>query len=607
MTSYSSTHLFTICMKPRLRICFWGLLFLVSGRAHAQQLNVKQKLSGFDKTVAQMLREWNVPGCGIAVVVKDKLVFAKGYGLRDLEKKLPVTPTTLFPIASNTKLFTATAVGLLVDEGKLDWDQPVKKYVPQIQFYNDDLTANITMRDMLSHRTGMSRHDHIWGGSNFSRQELFDRIKYLEPSLPLRQGYLYNNMMYAAAGHIVEQLSGQTWEEYVRTKFFVPLGMSRTIFSTEDMRKQPDFLTAYYEKRDTTTLAQYPFYTHFQGVGPAGSIVSDLNDMSHWLIMQMHGGKYNNQVVVPNAIIRATMQPAALAATVPDKYFEDINVMYGMARYTSSYKGHYRTQHGGSIGGIYSQVSFMPNDSVGVIVFMNGVHARPMLEALVNTVYDRVLGLSATPWNERNLKNYRLSKATARAARRKPAADRVLDTRPSHPLADYVGQYEDPAYGLLQITQEADKLRFTFNDKSLPLEHYHYDRFTSADDEVFGSWSFTFGADAQGNIQQARISLDEKEVIFVKKGDARLQDPIFLKALAGQYELNGSTMSVVFGNKELTLSTSPLTHLDAYKNNTFRMREFSDQTVQFAVDASGNPTGFRVTRNGITTQFNRKK
>lgn len=594
-------------MKVRIQHCVLGLLLLISGQANAQQIDVKKKLSGFDKTVGQMLKEWNVPGCGVAVVVKNKLVFAQGYGFRNLEKKQPVTASTLFPIASNTKLFTATAVGLLVEEGKLDWDKPVKNYVPRIQFYNDELTASITMRDMLSHRTGMSRHDNIWYNSDFSNQQLFDRLKYLEPSLPLRQGYLYNNMMYAAAGHIVEQLSGQTWEEYVRTKFFGPLSMSHTIFSPEAMQQQPDFLTAYYEKRDTTTLAPYPFYTRQQGVGPAGTIVSDLNDMSHWLIMQMRGGKFNGKVVVPNSVIRATMQPAALAATVPDKYFEEINSMYGMGRVTSSYKGHYRTQHGGSIGGIYSQVSFMPNDSVGVIVFMNGVHARPMLEVLVNTVYDRVLGLSATPWNERNLKNYRLNKATARAARRKPATDRVAGTQPSHALADYVGQYEDPAYGLLEISQEAGKLRFSFNHMSLPLEHYHYDRFTSADDEMFGTNSFTFSSDAQGNIQQAKISMDEKEVVFVKKGDVRLLDPTFLKTLAGQYELNGSTMNVVFSNQELTLSTSPLIHLEAYKNNTFRMREFSDQTVQFALDASGNPTGFNVTQEGITIRYSRKK
>ncbi|GAB2864720.1 serine hydrolase [Hymenobacter ruber] len=595
-------------MKVRLHFYLLGLLLLTGGQASAQQkLDVKKSLNGFDKTVAQLLKDWNVPGCGVAVVVKNKLVFAQGYGYRDLEKKLPVTPNTLFPIGSNTKLFTATAVGLLVEEGKLDWDKPVKNYVPQIQFYNDELTANITIRDMLSHRTGMSRHDNIWYNSDFSRQQLFERLKYLEPNLPLRQGYLYNNMMYAAAGHIVEQLSGQSWEEYVRTKFFEPLGMSRTVSSTEAMLKQPDFLTAYYEKHDTTTLLPYSFYTRWQGLGPAGSIISDLGDMSHWLIVQMHGGKYNSKVVVPNAIVQATMQPAALAATVPQKEFESINSMYGMGRSTSSYKGHYRTEHGGAINGVYSRVSFLPADSIGIIVFVNGAHGSPMTNILTNIVYDRVLGLPPTPWNERNLKNYRLGKATARAARKKPDTDRVPNTTPSHPLADYVGQYEDPAYGVLDISLDAGKLRFTFNHQSLPLEHYHYDRFSSADDEFFGTSSFTFAADAQGNIQQAKISMDEKEVVFIKKADAHLLDPNFLKTLAGQYELNGNTTNVMFGNKELTLSTSPMIHLDAYKNNTFRMREFSDQTVQFSLDASGNPTGFNVTQDGITTRFSRKK
>ena len=131
----------------------------------------------------------------MGIVIKDKLVFAKGYGYRDLENKLPITPSTLFQIASNTKLFTATAIGFLVEEGKLEWDKPIKKYVPQIEFYNNELNTNVTIRDMLSHRTGISRHDNIWFGSRFTRQQLFDKLKYLEPSIPLRQGFLYNNLM----------------------------------------------------------------------------------------------------------------------------------------------------------------------------------------------------------------------------------------------------------------------------------------------------------------------------------------------------------------------------------------------------------------------------
>jgi CubicO group peptidase (beta-lactamase class C family) len=169
------------------------LLSCIHLSSPARSVDVSEKLKGFDQTIGKILNDWNVPGCGIGIVVKDKLVFAQGYGYRDLEKKLPVTPSTLFQIASNTKLFTATAIGFLVAEGKLDWDMPIKNYVPQIQFYNDELYANVTIRDMLSHRTGISRHVNIWYKSDFTRRELFDRIKYLEPGIPLRQGYLYNN------------------------------------------------------------------------------------------------------------------------------------------------------------------------------------------------------------------------------------------------------------------------------------------------------------------------------------------------------------------------------------------------------------------------------
>src|SRR5678815_1561630 len=180
------------------RLLLYPFFVLMSGIfVNAQNIVADQKLKGIDATINKVLKDWNIPGCGVGVVVKDKLVFAKGYGYRNLEKKEPVTPNTLFQIASNTKLFTATAVGFLVEEGQLEWDKPIKESVPQIEFYNDELNANVTMRDMLSHRTGISRHDGIWYKSDFTRQELFDRLKYLEPSIPLRQGFLYNNLMYA--------------------------------------------------------------------------------------------------------------------------------------------------------------------------------------------------------------------------------------------------------------------------------------------------------------------------------------------------------------------------------------------------------------------------
>jgi CubicO group peptidase (beta-lactamase class C family) len=573
--------------------------------SNAQTIDVSKKLKGFDQTIEKILKDWNVPGCGIGIVVKDKLVFAKGYGFRDLEKKLPVTPNTLFQIASNTKLFTATAVGFLVEEGKLDWDNPIKKYVPQIQFYNDDLNANVTIRDMLSHRTGISRHDLIWYKSDFTRQELFDRIKYLEPSIPLRQGSLYNNLMYAAAGQIVEYLSGQTWEEFVKNKIFTPLNMSHSMFVVEEMKRQSDFITPYYEKRDTSILLPYPFYTQQQGVGPCGSIISNINDLSNWLTAQMHSGKFKNNQIIPSSIIKETMKPAIPTASVPDKYYENLNSIYGMGRSTSSYKGHYLTQHGGAIGGIYSNISFMPADSIGVIVFTNRISQLPGI--ITYTIYDRLLGLTETAWSERSLKDYLQSKEISRESRRKPDTDRIPGTKPSHPLVDYAGIYEDPAYGLMDITFKNDSLNFTFNNISLPLYHYHYDRFITPDDEINGKWSMTFITDAQGSIGQVKVSLDEKEVIFNRKADPRLSDPDFLKKLEGQYEISGNIISIAFRNNELVVMTAPPQHLEPYKDNKFRIREFSDQIVEFIFDDKGTLIGMKITAEGNSVLLNKKK
>ena len=493
-----------------------------------------------------------------------------------------------------------------MEEGKLEWDKPIRNYVPQIQFYNDELNNNVTIRDMLSHRTGISRHDGIWYKSDFTRMELFERLKYLEPSIPLRQGFLYNNLMYAAAGQIVEILSGQSFEDFVKSRIFSPLNMSHSMFVVEDMEKQADFMTPYYEKRDTTILLPYPFYTEQKGIAAAGAIISSINDLSNWLIAQMNGGMFKGNQVIPAAIIKETLQPASLTGSVPDKYFENLGSTYGMGRNTLSYKGHYLTQHGGAIGGIYSNISFMPADSIGVIVFTNGAHAGQLPGIIANTIYDKLLGLSETPWSDRSLKNYLKDKQTGKEARKKPDTDRVPNTKPSHPLNDYAGIYEDPAYGIMEITDTNDKLSFTFNHMHLPLEHYHYDRFVSPDDEIYGKWSLLFDMGAQGNIDQVKISMDEKEVTFIKKADAKLSDPVFLKKLTGQYELNGDKIEVAINNNALMFNTSPPQHLVPFQNNSFRISEFSDQVVEFIFDVAGVPTGFKITNNGMSYIFTKK-
>ena len=225
--------------------------------------------------------------------------FRQGIRLSGLRKEAALHSHDACPIASNTKLFTAVAAGMLVDEGKLTWDKPVRGSVPAIRFYNDELNNAVTLRDMLSHRTGITRHDTIWYKSDFSRKELFERLQYLEPSEPLRQTFLYNNLMYAAVGYIIELQSGKTWEEFVRQRIFAPLKMNSTSFSVAEMLKQPEHGVPYTERRDSCELYKLPYYEDITGVAPCGAIISNIQDMSHWLIALMNDGKYGGTQVLP--------------------------------------------------------------------------------------------------------------------------------------------------------------------------------------------------------------------------------------------------------------------------------------------------------------------
>jgi hypothetical protein len=366
-------------------------------------------------------------------------------------------------------------------------------------------------------------------------------------------------------------------------------------------------MTPYYEKRDTTLLLPNPFYTKFQGVGPCGSIISSISDLSNWVIAQLHSGVFAGRQVIPPAVIKETMQPASLSASVPEKFFENINQMYGMGRSTSSYKGHYRAQHTGAIGGIYSIVTIMPADSIGIVVFTNGAHAGSLPGIIANTLYDKLLGLEVTPWSERALKDYQKNKITDREARKKPDVDRIPDTKPSHPLKDYTGSFEDPAYGAVKIEEKGGQLWFNYNTMMLPLHHYHYDRFVSEDDELDGKWSLLFTTDAQGTVQNIRISMDEKEVVFNRKADARLSDPAFLKTLVGEYKLDGNSINLTISNNQLIIANAPPQHLDPYKGMTFRIREFSDQTVEFILDGSNKPTGAKLTFDGKSVTYKKIK
>ena len=268
-----------------LSLLLFALSLAASARAQDKSAEVSKKLEGFDAFMEKTLKDWNAPGIGVGVVVEDKLVFAKGYGYRDYEKKLPIT----------------------VEEGKLTWNRPIRESVPSIQFYNDFLNNTITLRDMLSHRTGITRHDSIWYKADYSEQELFQRLKYLEPKEPPREIFLYNNMMYAGVGYSVRLQSGKPWTEFVREKILNPLEMKSTVFSISDMLKQPDYGAPFTEKRDTMEIYKIPYYEDTAGLAAAGAIISNINFPTQYAaVLLVKPGHSTAECNDPAAVVRVS-------------------------------------------------------------------------------------------------------------------------------------------------------------------------------------------------------------------------------------------------------------------------------------------------------------
>jgi CubicO group peptidase (beta-lactamase class C family) len=584
----------------RLILSTLVVLVLVLGiPVHAQdkKAEVAQKLSGFDAFMEKTLKDWNAPGIGVGIVVNDKLVFAKGYGYRDYEKKLPVTANTLFPIASNTKLFTAMAAGFLVEEGKLTWDRPIRESVPTIEFYDSALNNTVTLRDMLAHRTGITRHDSIWYKSDYTTKELFERLKYLEPKEPPRQLFLYNNMMYAGVGYSIELQSGKPWAEFVREKILQPLEMNHTVYSIADMLKQPDYGVPFTEKRDSMELYKIPYYEDTQGLAAAGAIISNIEDMSHWLIALMNNGKYADKQILPPKVIQATLEPAiALPNTAGETrgWWEVLNRAYGMGRWTASYRGRLIAFHGGDLPGFHSQISYMPNEHIGVIVFVIGDHIASLYNPISYNVYERLLGMDQVPWTDRLLDIRLKNKKAGTEARSKAGAGRVANTKPSHPLEDYVGEYEHPAYGILKIGLKDNQLQFEFHKVRFPMTHFHYDRFDTPDDEQEGKSSVNFSTNPQGEIDKATMSLDEAEATFVRRPPAL--DAALAQRLVGTYETpSGGKFQVVMrpgSGLYVVVSGAPDQKLIPYRGLKFRVQEFADVVVEF-VEENGQITALK--------------
>jgi CubicO group peptidase (beta-lactamase class C family) len=469
------------------------------------ETSVQQRLEGFDAWLEEQMAHWQIPGVAVAVVHKGEVVLSKGYGLRDVEKNLPVTPETLFAIGSCSKAFTSFDIALLVKEGKLAWDTPLRQYLPDFRLSDPVATEGMTPRELVCHRSGLPRHDFTWYGSPFTRRELFQRLQYLKASYPFRAMYQYNNLMFMTAGYLVGEVAGTSWEEFTRRRIFEPLGMTGSNLSVEESKHAPD-ASLPYELKDGQPKA-VPF-RNLDNAAPAGSINSSITDMVKWLKVHMYG----DDSLLPRDAIKAMHAPHTVIPSTPEMPWDESevnNTTYALGWATQVYRGHHRVWHTGGIDGFISSTSFFPHDDLGVIVLTN-LGNNNYATMISFNLYDRLLGLDQLPWVERIDAFIAKMKAMGEEAKQKALAGRKEGTQPSRPLADYAGSYQHPGYGSLTVRLEGDKLKAIYNGLELALEHHHYDVFvlsgTADDADLF--LLVPFEGSAEGNIARVRVGFE---------------------------------------------------------------------------------------------------
>jgi CubicO group peptidase (beta-lactamase class C family) len=457
-----------------------------------------QELTAWIETTRQA---WRVPGVAVGIVYRDSLVFARGFGWNDLSTRRPVDDRTVFSIASSTKAFTATAMAMLVGEKKIAWDDPVTKYLPGLKLYDPYVTRELTVRDLLSHRSGLPRVDWTWYGAELSPKDLLARLQYIEPISSFRSHFGYQNLMYIAAGEVIAAVSGRPWGEFVRERILRPLGMMHTTTSAVALTKQPAAARSYAEVDDTIR----PVANHnVDNVDAAGGINSNIQDMARWLRFQLRGNGTATSRLLDSTVLAETRTPQTVVvpyellgrAVAPHANL----IAYGLGWFLSDYHGRLLLQHAGDTNGMSCVVALIPEERVGVVILTN-LGGSVYSGAVMYHIFDQFVGAPRTDWSQyyRRLLDSVLN--VGRQAQAKLEAARVPNTRPSRPLADYVGGYTDELYGELRVRKVDERLVLHYGSRLVAdLEHWHFDTFRAVwrNKEIGKAFvTFRLGSDAK--------------------------------------------------------------------------------------------------------------
>lgn len=499
-------------------ILSFSLLSAVPGRAQ----NLDPKVREIDAVVEKARVAWGIPGMSVAVVKDGKVLLSKGYGAREMGKPDPVDENTLFAIASNSKAFTTAMLAMLVDEKKLAWDDRASQHLPEFQMPDAYATREITVRDLVSHRSGLGTFsgDLLWYQTAYSEDEILRRVRFLKPANGFRAAYGYQNLMFIAAGRVLEKISGKSWAQNVQERILDPLGMSHTRTSVAQFRPG-DNVAAPHNTLDGKL--RVVGYDNVDNAAAAAALNSCAADLSRWLLLQLGRGALDGKRIFSERQSWEMWQPAisltvsdAAMRSNPTRHFS----LYGLGWAIGDYQGRKVMSHGGGLDGMISRTALMPEENLGLVILTNSESALP--PALANQVFDLMLGVAGKrDWCGEALLQARVAEKTIADAHAKILAARVPNAKPSLPLSGYAGTYRCPTYGDVAIAVEngALVLRMVPTPTLVAdLEPWHYDTFRIHWRETvsyaFGPGFVTFTLDGRGVTEQLKIDQPNSDFWF---------------------------------------------------------------------------------------------
>jgi len=486
-----------------------------------------ERIAGLDAYFQKSLNDWEVPGMAVAIVTKDSILFAKGYGIKDINTKQKVDANTLFAIASNTKSFTASSIALLVDQGKLLWDDKVVDYLPWFRLYDPYVTQNMTIRDLLSHRSGLATFsgDLVWYGSNYNSEEVIKRAQFLKPKYGFRTTFGYSNIMYLAAGEIIKAVSGLSWQEFIRVNFLRPLAMNSTLTSIGNIKETDNIAQPHTMDKDKTVKIDY---MNWDNIAPAGALLSSVNDMSKWLQLQLNNGKEGDKQIISEKALNEMWYPQILNNVSkgskqlwPSTHFKG----YGMGWSLMDYYGNKVISHSGGYDGMISFTAFVPEANIGFVILTN--KNSSLYYPLVYKILDVFMSDDDKDWSTYFLEKEKQGKEFQEQQDKERIEKRVKNTHPSLDLIKYTGTYTSKLYGDATISLKEGSLYLQFVPTPLfhsSLVHWQYDTFTIKFPDVpsLPEGTVNFVLNASGEIEQMRVDVpnpdfDFTELEFFKK------------------------------------------------------------------------------------------